>query len=267
LIFKSPVPFAEAAASQAVKTVLPTSLGSAELRALGGDILRRATFSARVENAHFLDQIFGLTQDALAGELDPATARLQLRQFVGEVSNLDLDDARLNLILDTNLQTAQGYGQAVQANDPDVLDAYPAWELYRLEDRRDERDWPSRWRVASANVGDGLAARALADFGRMAALKSSPIWQELGDFFDDGLGNPYPPFAFRSGMWTDDVSYEDALALGLLSRGSGFQPRPAPLPNFNSSLESSYEFRSQAIREALLKTGLITFENGVLKAA
>jgi hypothetical protein len=281
MTFTKPINFTAAVQLQSVKVALPTSLGSAELKALGGDILRRATFSARVQLAQFLDQVAGLTQDALAGKVDPATARLQLKslqQSLGlreSVGAADGDagggfgdlrsDARLNLILDTNLQTAQGYGQAVRANDPDVLDAYPAQELYRLEDRQDERDWPGRWRVAAANVGDGLAAKALVDHGRMAALKSSPIWQELGDFFDDGLGNPYPPFAFRSGMWTEEVSYEDAVDLGLISPGAAISP--AALPDFNTGLESSYEFRSQSLLQELLNTGLVKLVEGVLTPA
>ena len=53
----------------------------------------------------------------------------------------------------------------------------------------------------------------------MVALKSSGIWEALGDGaggYDDTLGNPYPPFAFNSGMWTQDVSRADCESLGLL---------------------------------------------------
>ena len=54
--------------------------------------------------------------------------------------------------------------------------------------------------------------------GDFVALKSSPIWQALGDGvggFKDTLGNPYPPFAFGSGMGWTDVSADDAASLGL----------------------------------------------------
>jgi hypothetical protein len=54
----------------------------------------------------------------------------------------------------------------------------------------------------------------------MVALKNHPIWERLGDpaLFDDGLGNPYEPFAFGSGMGTVDVSRDDAMGLGIIDR-------------------------------------------------
>ena len=69
---------------------------------------------------------------------------------------------------------------------------------------------------------DARAAGALGLHGRMAALKSSGIWQALGDGeggFNDTLGNPYPPFAFRSGMWTVELDRGEAEELGLLAEG------------------------------------------------
>ena len=63
---------------------------------------------------------------------------------------------------------------------------------------------------------------ALGLHGRMAALKSSGIWRALGDGeggFNDTLGNPYPPFAFRSGMWTVELDRGEAEELGLLAEG------------------------------------------------
>ena len=51
------------------------------------------------------------------------------------------------------------------------------------------------------------------------ALKSSPIWAALGNGaggFSDTLGNPYPPFAYSSGMGWEEVDRETAEALGLV---------------------------------------------------
>ena len=51
------------------------------------------------------------------------------------------------------------------------------------------------------------------------ALKSSPIWAALGNGaggFKDTLGNPYPPFAYSSGMGWEDVDRETAEQLGLV---------------------------------------------------
>ena len=110
------------------------------------------------------------------------------------------------------------------------MDFYPAWELVRYEERVEPRDWEQRWRLAAQVVGDARAAGALELHGRMAALKESDIWQALGDGeggYTDTLGNPYPPFAFNSGMWCDDVSREEAEEMGLLE--SGQEARPAKL--------------------------------------
>ena len=87
------------------------------------------------------------------------------------------------------------------------------------------RDWAARWKAAGESVGwDG----ASPDFGNMVALKASPIWQALGDGaggYRDTLGNPYPPFAFSSGMAWRRVRRDRCIALGLI----GEHERP-PVP-------------------------------------
>ena len=68
--------------------------------------------------------------------------------------------------------------------------------------------------------------RALKD--RFIALKSSPIWQALGDGvggFTDTLGNPYPPFAYSSGMDWQAVDRDTCEKLGLVKSSS-----PASMP-------------------------------------
>lgn len=263
MIFSSPVPFAEAAQSRAVRSVLPTTLRSAELRALGDAVRQRAVWSARVANAEYLDTVAGLTQDLVAGQVDLATARLQLGKLA-DLLDVPHDDARLNLIIETNLQTAQGYGQFAQANDPDVVVAFPAWELVRLEDRNEPRDWPQRWREAARAAGDNDAYAALDSSGRMAALKESGIWDQLGSLWGDSLGNPYPPFAYRSGMTVVDVGYSDTVALGLLDRGETVAPRG--VPPLNADLELHADLRSAALRDALVRehNNEIEFRDGIL---
>jgi len=59
----------------------------------------------------------------------------------------------------------------------------------------------------------------------MIALKDSPIWQALGDGaggYRDTLGNPYPPFAFSSGMAWRGVRRERCIEMGLI--GENEQP-------------------------------------------
>lgn len=272
--FSRPVLFEEAIRLNAIKTALPTTLTSRQLAALSADIKRRAQFSARVAEAEYLDQISGTIADMLSGKTSLATGRVQLQQALREfMPALNPDggvtditsNARLDLILRTQTEMAYGYGQTVQGNDPDVVAAFPCTELYRLEDRKDPRDWEARWRVAAQVAGDNDAQRVLAETGRMIARKDSGIWQALGDGaggYTDTLGNPYPPFAFNSGMWTRDISRSEALELGLIEPQTIV--KSADLPDFNQSLQVSYQFRSDAIRAALLQRGDVKFIDGIL---
>ncbi len=233
-------PFYEAMKSLAQRQLLPTSLGSDELQQLGGAFHRQNFTSAKTAAADLLDRykegigsILNPTTEQRADRitpenpsgnvttgLDPATVRAQVKKMLGSdgkggITDLG-SDARINLVIKTNVELSQGAGFAVQSNDPAVLEAFPCWELYRLEARKVERNWPQRWRIAAAVAGDVDAARVLEETGRMVARKDSPIWDALGNAEDDSLGNPYPPFAFNSGMWTRNVSFAEAEALGLV---------------------------------------------------
>jgi hypothetical protein len=255
------MPFAEALAHLLAKRAMPTGLDSAGLRALDAGIRRQSLFSAKTMLEGYLEDLQAtiaslinprveqradrITPENPTGQVNtgfnPATARAALREKLlndygygpgeGERGTLqDLSsDARLNLVLKTNTELAQGAGHFVQANaDPDVVDLWPAAELYRLEARDEPRNWSgSRWMLAAQTAGDVDAARVLEATGRMVALKSSGIWQALGDGaggFTDTLGNPYPPFAFNSGMWVEDVSRREAEDLGLLDPGEPAEP-------------------------------------------
>ena len=121
---------------------------------------------------------------------------------------------RLNLIIDTQRQMAASVAVLSEQTEATVT-MWPAWELTRLETRAVPRpDWDRRWTAA------GLACNfegALKD--RLIALKTSPIWQHLGNGaggYRDTLGNPYPPFAFSSGMDWVEVDRDKCIALGLV---------------------------------------------------
>ena len=274
-MFNRPVQFNEALQLQAVKTALPTTLDSRQLAGLASDLKRRAVFSAQTVNAQYLDQLGGVLTDVLAGELSPAQARLQLKatqvalgmrqdiatggEGVGDLTS----DKRLELIINTNTQAARSYGQLIKGNA--VLDTFPARELIRFEDRRDPRDWEQRWRQAAQAAGDGPAARALDQFGRMVARVDSASWQRLGDLFEDGLGNPYPPFAFGSGMDWLEVERDDAISVGVIDDET--EVEPATVPDLNEELQTSYRFRDERLRDQLVSTGLVKFIEGVLVPA
>lgn len=255
-------PFASAMKSLGARGVLPTSLDSAGLRQLGAGFHRQNFTSAQTLLTDLLDQykddvgellnpVTEQRADRITPEnpqgnvtvgINPATARLRAKELLqrlgyeaaeGERGTLkDLaSDRRINLVVKTNTELAQGAGAFLQGSDPAVLEAFPCWELYRLEDRKTERNWTGRWRIAAQLVGDVDAARVLDAEGRMIARKDSPIWQALGDGeggYDDTLGNPYPPFAFGSGMWTRSIAFDEAEALGLVNLNTQIE---SPVPD------------------------------------
>ena len=221
---------------QRIKDLLPTTLGSEEIRdQIAADILRRSVFSARMASATYLARIRDVCARMLSGEINQATAVKDLMQELQAMGHSPLDDGglsnpaslrRLNLIVDTQTQMAASVARIDNQTEATLM-LWPAWELVRLEGRAQPRqDWPARWRAAGESVAwDGALQR------RMIALKGSPIWQALGQGaggFRDTLGNPYPPFAYSSGLDWQEVSAEECQRLGL-STASDSAPEAASL--------------------------------------
>ena len=210
-----------------IKSLLPTTLGSAEIRdRIAADILARSVSSARMASEIYLDEIRDVCAEVVAGRLSTAQARERLLRTLEAMGHSPQDEGglenpaslrRLNLIVDTQADMAASVAR-ILSQTPGTLEDFPAWELARFEGRRQPRkDWRARWTLAGQSVG-WAGALPMTPGGRMVALKSSPIWQALGDGaggFRDTLGNPYPPFAFSSGMDWLDVDREDAERLGL----------------------------------------------------
>lgn len=246
------------------RQILPTGLGSADLRRLGREVTERAVFSARVTNAEFLGELAQVIDDMLEGKINMATGRLRLFRKLKELgydsevgfpdeigkvppaergSMQDLSSVgRLNLMLTTNERMAANYGRMVDGNTPYARHAYPAWELVRLYRRVIERGspeshspgWEERWEAA----GD-LADWEGAVRQPMIARKDSPIWQNLGagaGGYQDTLDNPYPPFAFNSGMAWRAVGRAECIELGILGEDEtpgemegGLAPKPGKI--------------------------------------
>jgi len=227
VLFDKPIPFAEALQYRAAQAILPADAGSAEIARLGVEIRERALFSARTTNAGYLARMDRLltamaspaAQYAAGGmAVDPATFRLRMRAELDKLGYVpdrpgslqDLgSDARLDLIVDMQLKQAHGYGRHVAAQDPDLLDLWPAQELVRVESRRDEREWRRRW----VEAGGALYA------GRMVARKDDPVWVAISRF-----GTPYPPFDYNSGMGLRDIRRDEAEQLGVVKPSTVVQP-------------------------------------------
>lgn len=232
------------------KTPLPMPWGSDEIRErYAAQIRERAFFSARTIQMDYVRRLQEVCAEYAAGRINAADARTGLQAVLDELGLSDRTGAltdlgsarRLNLILRTQRQMAASAAR-LATQTPDTLDAWPAWRLTRMGTRAVPRDdWPARWHAAGERVGWRGAHRS-----QMVALKASPIWKALGDGaggFRDAIGNPYPPFAFGSGLDWMDVSREEALRLGLEPDGQA--PQQADLSP--SDVE---------IAEAVAKTGM-----------
>lgn len=214
--------------------LLPTTLSSAELVAIDASIRARALFSARVWQTELLaglhEQITRLVAGVSPGPgqyTNPATVRLELKRMlrsmdytpepdkVGTIQDLSTDQ-RLNLIIRTQEQMATGAAQRIQSLDADTIDLWPAWELVRIEDRKEKRTWVQRWRAAGGRVfpgsPGGLPLEPGLSEGRLIALKTDPVWAALSRF-----GHPHPPFDFNSGVGVQDVDRDTTDALGITS--------------------------------------------------
>lgn len=256
--FTQPIDFTEALESRQVRSILRTDLSSAEIRdALDQDFIDRAIFSARVTNAEILQTIDDITLEIVNGKLDLATARLRLQKAIAATGYQPAPDdrdtlkdlssqERIDLIIRTNAQIAQGYGQFTQSNTYGALVAFPAQELFRLQRRKHERGttkgtigWQQRWQEAGGKLSGE----------RMIARKDDRVWARLGTMWDDSLGNPYPPFAFNSGMWVKPVSRAEAVKFGIVEQNTRVTPQSK---GFNDDLRFTPAVRSAALQQALL---------------
>ena len=139
------------------RTDLPTSLGTADLRQLGANILRQSIFSARMSNATAVQAVREAITGILSGVKgqsadNVAEARLKLK-YVGQALGYDpasgfpgenaepaeagslrdlFSTDRINLILKTQEMMTQGAAKNIWGNEHDALEEYPAWELVRV---------------------------------------------------------------------------------------------------------------------------------------
>ena len=227
----------------------PSSMTSAEWARVAPAIREKCFFSARVNDAETLGKMRELIGKAVdAVKRNPNEALVSQEKFISEmksylrgrgyaVDGTVLTDIasrrRLGLIYKMNYDEAREFAKYSRGQDSDALYMYPAQEFLRVEPRRVPRtDWQTRWRAAGGRIYGG----------RMVALKSSPVWQNLSRF-----DRPYPPFDFGSGMGVEDVDRDEAIELGLL-------PKDEPvdeIPDFDDALET--EVSLERIPEDLVK--------------
>ncbi|MFO7535717.1 MAG: hypothetical protein R6X19_08560 [Kiritimatiellia bacterium] len=223
---------------------LDESMGTQEIQTFIPAALRAQSFySARTPYVSYLTQTKGLVarlvrpsaEVASGDHTSPAQVRAAMKQHLaalgyqpkaedrGGLKDLS-SDMRVNLIIDTQVKMNRGYGNWRASQDEDVLDLYPADELYRAMARTLPRDWQVRWNEKRGQLASTSATEATGRNGPFVALKNDPIWTAISTF-----GNPYPPFDYRSGMRVRDVNRKRALELGVLKEGQRVEPVKDPL--------------------------------------
>lgn len=213
------------------KATLPTHLSSDEIKFTWSQkIKEQSVFSAKTTNDEYLQTVRKVLKDLSAGDTNQALAReemtlrlkslgIDLNKTAGEINPIirmqDIaNPLRMELILKTNVGTAQSMAMQATNDNPVVHATYPAWELRSGEYRQTHRKWRKRWQEAGAHIGWKGASQA-----KMIALTDSPIWQALGQGaggYRDTLGNPYPPFAFNSSYSWARVDRQTCKDLGLI---------------------------------------------------
>lgn len=260
--FQNPLAFTEALDAVAGRQVTPSAFRTAEWAGVDVEIRQRAFFSAGVESAGFLDRSREFILDYLAKTIDPATGGLKAQgrqQFVRDMREFaireglgrvdpttgtidpviresDLRDlrsiARLQLIFDTQVESAMAYGYWRQGLSRVNLATFPAQRFIRIRPVLT----PRPYHAANENV---------------VKLKTDiAFWLDMNRDFNV----PWGPWGFNSGMGVEDVSRREAIALGLLRPDEKLDP--APLMPYNAMMQASAARLSTVSRANLRRAGL-----------
>ena len=274
------VPDASAALEIArARGVRPTALDTEGIRRVfTRDVMRRSVFSARTTHAGYLQSLEKQVEAVLQGR-DPAFARRILK---GQLTRLAYDpetgfpgdeelgippakpgsirdlasDARLQLILDTQVALVEGRARQLAGLEPEALKRFPAYELVRAGSPRVPRDWVKRWQKCGGKV-----RRDKRGAPRLVALKTDAIWGKLGDprKFGDALSTDHPPFAFNSSMTWDDVTAKECKALRVaLPPVQVNRKRAKALPAAVASTSKLSPRMRAALEKALAESAAIT---------
>jgi len=264
-MLKRPTSLSEAMRYLADKQLMPTRLRTWQLDQLPVELRQLSFFSAGVMFLEVLDEALTQIKLIAAQETDRGKARLAIRAVLdklnyeaipGEEGSLtDLrSDRRLDLILETNIAQANGYGEHQAQNDPDVHRLFPALELFRAGAMPQQpRPWLEKWAKAGGSIYEG----------RMIARRDDDIWTKtLSDGGFNRFGTPYPPFDFNSGMRTRNVPRAEALRLGVITDE---EPQPSLSDRkITDGVETRPSIGSQALKQALLDSGLATLNGDKL---
>ena len=250
------------------KALVTSGLDTRGWETVATDLRNRALFSSEVMDARILHEMRTVCSQIAQTTLSESEARRNIRELLASIGYDPGDNsgtikdlrtkARLDVMIRTNVEQAQGYASHLRAIAPGAMMAFPAYRLVRVEQRRTPRPWNAIWLKAARDVGWEGVCR---DYAQMVAMKDSPIWTRISRF-----GNPFPPFDFNSGMGLQNVKKSVCRELGLL--GPDEQPKIPKPPAFNGNLRSSVPFGEDSPEYERLKRifgDQITLANGEVK--
>jgi len=222
------------------KALVGSGLDSRQWSGIQAGLRDRAFFMAKVEEQRILHAARRGVADILESGKSASEVRRDLRELLkrlhydpgekrGTIQDLTTR-RRLDVMIETNAGQARGWAQHMRATTEGALEAFPAYELVRVKQRRAPRDWKVRWRAAGGRLYAG---------DRMIALKTDPIWAAISRF-----GNPFPPFDYNSGMGLDDVGRRECVRLGVIDADT--PPQKPPEVHFNGSLHAEVQFKNDA---------------------
>ena len=276
LIIK-PLKFLEAIKRLGKKKPIAKKLSSKQWAAMPTHIRERAYFTANVESMKFLNRSKKMLNDYLSGARETVTTpdgrrvtalkKASRADFVYEMQKLAKEtglgnvlppgkdmsrdmitrmkdiasESRLNLIFDTQTQQAQAYGYYKQGQDPAILDAFPAQRFIRAEQRKEPRPLHERNK-------DKVKRKDDMDF-----------WLRMNDQSIGGLGVPFGPWGFNSGMDVEDVRRDEAEKLGLIEKNEQVLP---PDDTFNKGLKAAADVEPEFLEKFMDKLGMDAINEG-----
>ncbi|MDA3925201.1 MAG: hypothetical protein PF904_10945 [Kiritimatiellae bacterium] len=293
-MYTTPTQISDQLLYQLSKEVMPTGFDSRTIQQVFHPaILNRSAFSATTIRADYLAEaqtlIRQLSQPGIivdpytfqvrpAGpgeQMNPTQVRAILQAYLkkigynpaegtgGTIKDLS-SDSRIDLILNMQSEFSAGYAREKSSQDPDILDMFPADEMYRQKQGRSQRDWQARWNKQRSSLGSRTSAtEATSQRGPYIALKNDPIWTAISRF-----KNPYPPFDYNSGMWVRDADPDEAQRLGVTGKPEPKElpaldaPITVPVPK-NLSPEMLNSMMASLGDRAILKDGQITVRSAL----
>lgn len=243
----TPMPFHEALAYLLRKKALPTNATAAEIAQWDAALRDSSLFSAQTMVEPYLEDI----RQAVVSGINPVQVKredrvtpdnpegltttgmndAQAREFLreklksygyspdpakrGTIEDLS-SNQRIDLVVQMNKRTSQSEGQKRIRQDQTILDAYPGWELFRAEGRKERRNWHELAKAAAAQTGSKIV---LVGTEGVIALKGDPVWVAMSDFGREGY-----PLKWGSGMELKDASRRRMLDLGFPPESLQIQP-------------------------------------------